>query len=110
VSYAQLTAVYWHNVDPTDGGGQFCDRGHGYISAAFYEGEAEHGIAAGTWHGVAADHPAWEVATALEPRSAFWAAEAYHQVRARPAPPPRGGGGGGLRGGPQYYAVEPFSF
>lgn len=27
VSYVQLTAIYWHNIDPTDGTGQFCDKG-----------------------------------------------------------------------------------
>ena len=27
VSYAELLEVFWRSVDPTDGGGQFCDRG-----------------------------------------------------------------------------------
>ena len=27
VSYEALLTAFWHSVDPTDGGGQFCDRG-----------------------------------------------------------------------------------
>ena len=27
VSYARLLDAFWRNVDPTDDGGQFCDRG-----------------------------------------------------------------------------------
>lgn len=30
VSYAHLLTVFWHSTDPTDAGGQFCDRGAGY--------------------------------------------------------------------------------
>ena len=36
VSYEQLLEIFWHNVDPTDAGGQFCDRGDQYRSAIFY--------------------------------------------------------------------------
>ena len=35
VSYAELLAVYWRNVDATDDGGQFCDRGPSYRGAIF---------------------------------------------------------------------------
>src|SRR5207249_11269610 len=28
VTYSQLLDVFWHNVDPTQGDGQFCDHGH----------------------------------------------------------------------------------
>ena len=30
VSYEQLLDVFWRNIDPTDAGGQFCDRGSQY--------------------------------------------------------------------------------
>lgn len=30
VTYATLLEVFWRSVDPTDGGGQFCDRGEVY--------------------------------------------------------------------------------
>ena len=41
VSYEQLLEVFWRNVDPTDPGGQFCDRGSQYRTAIFYEGESQ---------------------------------------------------------------------
>ena len=41
VSFEQLLEVFWRNVDPTDAGGQFCDRGSQYRTAIFYEGESQ---------------------------------------------------------------------
>ena len=41
VSYERLVEVFWRNVDPTDGGGQFCDRGNQYRTGIFYEDEAQ---------------------------------------------------------------------
>lgn len=35
VSYEQLLEVFWHNIDPFDDRGQFCDKGPGYRSAIF---------------------------------------------------------------------------
>jgi len=35
VSYNQLLDVFWRSVDPTDAGGQFCDRGNSYKTAIF---------------------------------------------------------------------------
>ena len=39
IDYRRLLDIFWHNVDPLDGGGQFCDRGTQYRSAIFYAGE-----------------------------------------------------------------------
>ena len=36
VTYPQLLDTFWHNVDPTDNSGQFCDHGSQYRSAIFY--------------------------------------------------------------------------
>ena len=46
VSYEQLLDVFWHNVDPGDGGGQFCDKGEQYRSAIFVHGEQQRRAAA----------------------------------------------------------------
>jgi len=35
VSYRELVEIFWRSVDPTDAGGQFCDRGHSYSTAIF---------------------------------------------------------------------------
>ena len=39
VSYEALLTAFWHSVDPTDGGGQFCDRGESYQTAVFVANE-----------------------------------------------------------------------
>ena len=39
VSYEQLLEVFWRNIDPLDGAGQFCDRGRQYRTAIYYEGD-----------------------------------------------------------------------
>jgi len=41
VSYQQLLVVFWHNIDPLDDGGQFCDRGPQYRSAIFAHGDEQ---------------------------------------------------------------------
>jgi peptide-methionine (S)-S-oxide reductase len=35
VSYQELLDIFWRTVDPTDSGGQFCDRGESYTTAIF---------------------------------------------------------------------------
>ena len=35
VTYPQLLHTFWRSVDPTDAGGQFCDRGYGYTTAIY---------------------------------------------------------------------------
>jgi peptide-methionine (S)-S-oxide reductase len=78
VSYEQLLAVYWRNIDPVDARGQFCDKGDQYTSAIFVSSEAERQVAERTKAAVAArlDQP---VATQILPASRFYAAEDYHQ-------------------------------
>ena len=80
VSYEQLLEVFWHSVDPTDGGGQFCDRGHSYTTAIYSVNAEQHEAALATKakltdSGVLKD----EIVTPIEPASAFWPAEDYHQ-------------------------------
>lgn len=36
VTYEELLKVYWKQINPTDKGGQFVDRGHEYSTAIFY--------------------------------------------------------------------------
>jgi peptide methionine sulfoxide reductase msrA/msrB len=45
VTYEKLLEVFWRHVDPTDGDGQFVDRGFQYRSAIFYANEKEHRLA-----------------------------------------------------------------
>jgi peptide-methionine (S)-S-oxide reductase len=78
VSYEKLVEVFWHNVDPVDGGGQFCDRGNQYRSAIFYQDEAQRAIAEKSKQaiGQSLKQP---IQTQVVKAGAFYPAEAYHQ-------------------------------
>ena len=41
ISYAQLVDGFFHHIDPTDAGGQICDRGPSYTTAVFVADGAE---------------------------------------------------------------------
>src|SRR5206468_10890079 len=41
IAYEQLLDAYWHNIDPTDGAGQFCDHGTQYRPIVFYGDDAQ---------------------------------------------------------------------
>lgn len=41
VSYRQLLDLFFRSIDPTDAGGQFCDRGESYRTAVFVSDPAE---------------------------------------------------------------------
>jgi peptide methionine sulfoxide reductase msrA/msrB len=45
VTYDQLLDYFWRHIDPTDGGGQFVDRGYEYRSAIFYSDDKQRKIA-----------------------------------------------------------------
>jgi peptide-methionine (S)-S-oxide reductase len=78
VSYQKLLDVYWHNVDPTDGGGQFCDRGTQYRTAIFYHDEEQHRLAEESKKQAEAKLGK-RIVTQIVPASEFYPAEDYHQ-------------------------------
>jgi len=78
VDYGRLLRIYWHNVDPFDGRGQFCDRGSSYRPAIFYHDQDQKEQAETTRLAVE-DRFERDAAVQIEPLSAFYAAEAYHQ-------------------------------
>ncbi|MEO0465272.1 MAG: peptide-methionine (S)-S-oxide reductase MsrA [Pseudomonadota bacterium] len=45
VSYEELVGFFFRHIDPTDAGGQFCDRGHSYTSAIFAQTSEQAEIA-----------------------------------------------------------------
>src|SRR5262245_45353877 len=80
ISYERLLDVYWHNIDPTSAGGQFCDRGTQYRSAIFYRGEAQRGPALESRRRImASGRLKRPIATEIVPFRAFYPAEGYHQ-------------------------------
>jgi peptide-methionine (S)-S-oxide reductase len=78
VTYAKLLDTYWHNIDPFDANGQFCDKGNAYRSAIFYGNDEEKGLADSTKQEIA-DRFKQTVATEIKPTTTFTAAEDYHQ-------------------------------
>lgn len=78
VSYAELLDVFFHSVDPTDAGGQFCDRGESYTTA-IYTLSPEQEAAAKEAKTAAEKELGQSVVTPIIGASTFWTAEDYHQ-------------------------------
>lgn len=45
ISYEKLLDVFWVNIDPFDGNGQFCDKGDQYKSAIYYLNDEQKNLA-----------------------------------------------------------------
>lgn len=80
VSYLELLDVFWKNIDPTDPGGQFADRGSQYQTAIFYHNEKQEMLAnqsktnieeSGKFKG--------DIAVKILPATQFYPAEEFHQ-------------------------------
>ena len=81
VSYEKLLDVFWHNVDPTDASGQFCDKGNQYRSAIFYHDDAQKRLAEESKKNVAKSLKVpGPIATEIVAASTFYPAEDYHQM------------------------------
>ena len=78
ISYADLVSLFFRSVDPTDAGGQFCDRGDSYRTAIFVNGPAER-AAAQAASAEAEQQLGAPIATKILPAGPFYAAEDYHQ-------------------------------
>ncbi|MBN7777348.1 peptide-methionine (S)-S-oxide reductase MsrA [Nitratireductor aquimarinus] len=78
VSYDRLLEIFFRSVDPTDAGGQFCDRGESYSTAVYALNDKQKASAekakeeANAALGGAVVTPVLGAAT-------FWPAEDYHQ-------------------------------
>jgi peptide-methionine (S)-S-oxide reductase len=79
ITYDQLLEVFWRNVDPTDGGGQFCDRGSQYRTAIFYHDDEQKRLAERSRQAVIESTGFKAIATEITAASAFYPAEEYHQ-------------------------------
>ncbi|PZQ97674.1 MAG: peptide-methionine (S)-S-oxide reductase [Cereibacter sphaeroides] len=78
VSYAELLSLFFRSIDPTDAGGQFCDRGDTYRTAIFVSDEAEK-QSAETAKTEAGKKLGATIATKILPAAPFYRAEEYHQ-------------------------------
>lgn len=78
--YEQLVQLFWMQIDPTDAGGQFFDRGSSYETAIFYHSEQQREVAESSKRQLEAsgkfNSP---IATNIIEATAFYPAETYHQ-------------------------------
>jgi len=80
ISYDALLDVFWHNIDPTDAGGQFADRGDQYRTEIFYHSQAQKKAAETSKAKLdAAKIFTKAITTAVSSAVTFYAAEEYHQ-------------------------------
>ncbi|WP_216906080.1 peptide-methionine (S)-S-oxide reductase MsrA [Synechococcus sp. CCY 0621] len=85
IRYETLLRAYWRNIDPLDGGGQFCDRGDSYRPVIFTTSanqavEARNSLVAAARE---LGKPAAALKVAIRPLAKFWPAEGYHQNYAK---------------------------
>ena len=80
VSYEKLLDVFWRQVNPTDNGGQFVDRGTSYVTGIFYHTEEQKRLAEASKKRLGQtgrfDKP---IVTPIRPAGPFYRAEEYHQ-------------------------------
>lgn len=80
VTYGQLLHTFWRSVNPTDAGGQFCDRGRAYSTAIFALDENQRQAAevskAATNASGKLKNP---IVTPILDAATFYPAEDYHQ-------------------------------
>jgi len=78
--YSKLVELFWQQIDPTDAGGQFHDRGSSYQTAIFYHTEQQREIAEASKAALEQsgrfDKP---IFTPILPAQTFYPAEEYHQ-------------------------------
>ncbi len=79
VSYAQLLAVFWQNIDPFDARGQFCDKGPQYRAAIFFNNGAQKQAAIKSKQAIQGQAQNRPVVTEILSAKKFYPAEDYHQ-------------------------------
>lgn len=80
VTYDELLDVFWRQIDPTDDGGQFVDRGPQYAPAIFAHSDEQRAAAEKSKKALAEsgrfDEP---IVVPIQDAETFWRAEEYHQ-------------------------------
>ncbi|UNL85831.1 peptide-methionine (S)-S-oxide reductase MsrA [Priestia koreensis] len=78
--YEKLLTLYWQQIDPTDRGGQFADRGESYRTAIFYHNDQQKEAAEKSKQQLAENGPFSDpIVTDILPAQPFYEAEEYHQ-------------------------------
>ena len=87
ISYEVLLETFWRNIDPTDSGGQFADRGHHYTTAIFYHNQSQKNKAKLSKERLEeSDVFSSPIVTTIREYEKFYLAEDYHQDYANKNP------------------------
>lgn len=79
-TYQKLLELFWQQIDPTDSGGQFTDRGTSYRTAIFYHNENQRELAEASKAELAASGRFQQpIVTEILPAGPFYRAEEKHQ-------------------------------
>lgn len=79
ITYEELLAVFWVNIDPTVENRQFCDRGTQYRTGIFYKTEEERKLAEASKQMWIDSGRFTQVVTEITAATTFYPAEEYHQ-------------------------------
>lgn len=80
INYEKLLEIFWRQIDPTDKGGQFADRGHHYTTAIFYKNDQEMDAAEKSKKNLAKSGLfKAPIVTQILPFTSFFPAEEEHQ-------------------------------
>ena len=81
VTLSEIYRLYFRNIDPLDGGGQFCDRGNSYRPVIFFDNSDEKRKAVKSLRSASKELGVnlEQISVELKPKSKFWEAEGYHQ-------------------------------
>jgi peptide-methionine (S)-S-oxide reductase len=79
MTYEQLLTRFWPLIDPTDDGGQFCDRGRSYLPAIFVTPDQKAAAQASKQKIIASGRVNGEVKVPILPLGEFWPAEEEHR-------------------------------
>jgi peptide-methionine (S)-S-oxide reductase len=80
ISFEKLLNIFWHNIDPTTKDREFCDSGHQYRSAIFYNNETQRQLALKSKEALEKNKPfKGPIVTEITQATEFYPAEEYHQ-------------------------------
>ncbi|NBJ69353.1 peptide-methionine (S)-S-oxide reductase MsrA [Roseburia sp. 1XD42-34] len=79
ISYQTILHIYWQQIDPTDDGGQFHDRGDAYRTAIFFHNEDQKFLAEASKRQLEQSGKFSKIVTKILPAATFYPAEEYHQ-------------------------------
>jgi len=78
ISYDKLLDIFWHNIDPFDKKGQFCDKGFAYTAVIYYQNEEQETLAKKSKQ-ASEKELGQKFVTEILPAKIFYEAEEYHQ-------------------------------